>query len=63
MLLAKITSLATSNLAFIVETVYQDVREHRVKKNAIEAKVKEVGEKCKTLKVWVVRPEVKVGFL
>lgn len=63
MLLSKITALATSNLAFIVETVYQDVREHRVKKNSIEAKIKEVGEKCKTQKVWVVKPDVKVSLL
>ncbi|KAH9934943.1 chromatin assembly factor 1 subunit A-domain-containing protein [Fomitopsis serialis] len=58
-LLSKINTLATSNLAFIVETVYQDLREQRVKKNAIEAKVKEVGEKSKSQKIWIVKPEVK----
>ncbi|KAH9842954.1 chromatin assembly factor 1 subunit A-domain-containing protein [Rhodofomes roseus] len=60
-LLAKINTLATSNLAYIVESVYQDLREQRVKKNAIEAKVKEVGEKSKTQKIWIVRPEVKAA--
>ncbi|KZT65485.1 hypothetical protein DAEQUDRAFT_525269 [Daedalea quercina L-15889] len=60
-LLAKINTLATSSLAYIVEVVYQDLREQRVKKNAIEAKVKEVGEKSKAQKIWVVKPEVKAA--
>lgn len=35
---------------------------HKVKKNAIEAKVREVGEKCKEKKVWIVKPAVPVSF-
>ncbi|EMD38595.1 hypothetical protein CERSUDRAFT_94126 [Gelatoporia subvermispora B] len=58
LLLAKITSLSTSSLAYIVETVHQDLKVHRVKKNAIEAKVREIGEKCKEKKVWVVKSSV-----
>ncbi|OCH95613.1 hypothetical protein OBBRIDRAFT_883869 [Obba rivulosa] len=57
-LLAKINALATSSLTYIVETVHKDLKEHRVKKNAIEAKVREIGEKCKEKKVWVVKPSV-----
>lgn len=57
LLLAKITELETGNLTFIVETIYKELGEFHVKKNAIEAKVKEVGEKSKGGKrVWVVKP-------
>ncbi|KAI0831100.1 hypothetical protein BC628DRAFT_1352269 [Trametes gibbosa] len=58
-LLARIDALATSSLHCIVETVYRELQAHRVKKNAIEAKVREVGEKSRERKVWVVRAEVK----
>lgn len=43
-----------------METVHHELQAHKVKKNAIEAKVREVGEKSKERKVWVVRPDVKV---
>ncbi|THH33913.1 hypothetical protein EUX98_g344 [Antrodiella citrinella] len=56
-LVAKIQSMQTGNIAGIVETVYQDLRIHKVKKNAIEAKLKEIGEKSKETKLWVVKPE------
>lgn len=58
-LFRRIDALATSNLAFIVETLHQELREHKVKKNSIEAKIREVAEKCKERKVWVVKPEAK----
>ncbi|KAI0781133.1 hypothetical protein BD413DRAFT_21920 [Trametes elegans] len=58
-LLARIEALATSSLQCIVETVHRELQAHRVKKNAIEAKVREVGEKSKERKVWVVRPDIK----
>ncbi|OJA14705.1 hypothetical protein AZE42_12100, partial [Rhizopogon vesiculosus] len=54
LLLDKITSLATANLTFIVESIHQELRAHKVKKNAIEAKVREVAEKSKEQKIWVV---------
>lgn len=59
-LIAKIKELDTGNLSFIVESVYKDLKNGTptVKKNAIEAKVKEVGEKDK--KVWTVKADVKV---
>lgn len=62
-LLTKITELATPSLAFLVESVYQDLRTHKIKKNAIEAKVREIGEKSKDKKVWIVKPTVQVGSM
>ncbi|KAI0637175.1 hypothetical protein C8Q77DRAFT_1190004 [Trametes polyzona] len=58
-LLTRIEELGTSSLNCIVETVHRELQAHKVKKNAIEAKVREVGEKSKERKVWVVRPDVK----
>ncbi|KAL4077340.1 chromatin assembly factor 1 subunit A-domain-containing protein [Scleroderma yunnanense] len=59
-LLAKITELATPSLPYLVENIYQDLRAHKVKKNSIEAKVREVGEKSKN-RVWVVKEAVRVS--
>ncbi|KAI1787917.1 hypothetical protein LXA43DRAFT_1027472 [Ganoderma leucocontextum] len=61
-LLARIDALATSSLLGIVETVHRELQEHKVKKNAIEAKVREVGEKCKEKKVWVVKADVRAQY-
>lgn len=58
-LLTKITTLQAASITFLVETIYQELRIHKVKKNAIEAKVREVGEKCKDRKVWIVKPTFK----
>ena len=55
--------METGNIAGIVETVYQELRQHKVKKNAIEAKLKEIGEKSKEKKVWVVKSEYSVSFI
>lgn len=65
LLLAKIKELDTGNLTFIVETVYKELSTQKagVKKNAIEVKVREVGEKSKdsgSAKVWVVKRDVRV---
>ncbi|KIM80821.1 hypothetical protein PILCRDRAFT_822100 [Piloderma croceum F 1598] len=59
-LVSKIAALETSNITFLVESIYQELRPHKVKKNAIEAKIKEVGEKCKEKKVWIIKPSVTV---
>ncbi|KAF9227860.1 hypothetical protein BS17DRAFT_877944 [Gyrodon lividus] len=58
-LLTKIADLATPSLTFLVESIHQDLRVHKVKKNAIEAKVREVGEKSKDKKIWVVKQAVR----
>ncbi|KDQ59438.1 hypothetical protein JAAARDRAFT_68081 [Jaapia argillacea MUCL 33604] len=62
-LLSNIRKLSTSNLTVLVESIRTALQEQgvKVKKNAIEAKVKEVGEKCKVKKVWVVRGEGQLG--
>ena len=60
-LVQKITSLETNNLTFIVESVYQDLKHQKVKKNAIEAKVREIGEKAKGHKVWGIKPDMLVS--
>jgi chromatin assembly factor 1 subunit A len=36
---------------------------HKVTKVAVEAKVREIGEKCRTKKVWVVKEDVLVSIL
>ncbi|KAF8162912.1 hypothetical protein B0H34DRAFT_299811 [Crassisporium funariophilum] len=56
LLFNKITQLQASSINALVESIYLELREHKVKKIAIEAKVREVGEKCKEKRVWVVKP-------
>ena len=60
-LLEKITAIQASSITFLVDTIHRDLNAHKVKKNAIEAKIKEVGEKCKEKKVWVLKPNVQVS--
>ncbi|KAG7092277.1 hypothetical protein E1B28_008639 [Marasmius oreades] len=60
-LLDKVNRLQSSNLTLIVETVFQELRVHKVKKNAIEAKIKEVGMKCRERRYWVIRDKSTVG--
>ncbi|KAF8892571.1 hypothetical protein BD779DRAFT_1670257 [Infundibulicybe gibba] len=55
-LLKKITTLEASSITLLVEAIFQDLRPYKVKKNAIEAKIREVGERCKAKKVWVIKP-------
>lgn len=59
-LLDKITTSQTASLPILIDTIYQDLRDHKVKKNAIEAKVREVAEKCKVKKVWIVKESLRV---
>ncbi|KAK7015004.1 chromatin assembly factor 1 subunit A-domain-containing protein [Favolaschia claudopus] len=54
-LLDKIATSATASLPILIDTIYQDLKDHKVKKNSIEAKVREVAEKCKVKKVWIVK--------
>ena len=37
-LVAKINELATGSIVLIVESLYQELKDHKVKKNSIEAK-------------------------
>jgi chromatin assembly factor 1 subunit A len=59
-LLDKVTSLQAASINFLVEAIHRELREHKIKKNAIEAKVREVGEKCKQRKFWVIKPAAQV---
>lgn len=59
-LVNKINQLHASSLTALVEAVYQDLREHKVTKVAIEAKIREIGEKCRDKRVWVVKPDLVV---
>lgn len=63
-LIAKIKELNTGSLAVIVEGVYKELNAV-IKKNAIEAKIREIGEKSKDAggggKVWVIKAEVRVS--
>lgn len=58
----KVSSLATGNLTWLIESLYQDLKAHKVKKVSIEAKVREVVEKCPSKKIWVVKDDVLVGI-
>jgi chromatin assembly factor 1 subunit A len=50
-LVSRINELATGSIVLIVETLYQELKGHKVKKNSIEAKVKEVA--VKKGRIWV----------
>ncbi|KAF8911145.1 hypothetical protein CPB84DRAFT_1812600 [Gymnopilus junonius] len=56
LLFDRITQLQASSISALVESIHLELREHKVKKNAIEAKIREIGEKCKEKRVWVVKP-------
>jgi chromatin assembly factor 1 subunit A len=59
-LVCKIDTLHAASLTFLVEAVYQDLKSQKVKKNSIEVKVKEIAEKCREKKYWVLKPEFRV---
>lgn len=54
-LVKKINELATGSIVLIVETLYQELKDHKVKKNSIEAKIKELA--VKKGRVWVVKQD------
>lgn len=54
-LVNKINTLATGSIVLLVEAIFQELRDHKVKKNSIEAKVKEIAEKGKDKKIWVLK--------
>jgi chromatin assembly factor 1 subunit A len=59
-LLAKIDALNTGSIILIVESAYQDMKAQKgVKKNSLEAKIREVSEKSQ--KVWTVKPDMRVS--
>lgn len=54
-LVAKIKELATGSIILIVETLYQELKDHKVKKNSIEAKVRELA--VKKGRVWIAKQD------
>lgn len=59
-LLTTITDLKAPGLNFLVDSVFQELKVHKVKKNAIEAKIREIAEKCKSTRVWIVKDDVSL---
>ncbi|PPQ77583.1 hypothetical protein CVT25_011375 [Psilocybe cyanescens] len=57
-LVAKFAQIQASSISALVESIHLELREHKVKKSAIEAKVREMGEKCKEKKVWILKPTI-----
>ncbi len=55
----KVTSMGTSSLIALVEALHLDLKDHRVKKNAIEAKLREICVKDRR-HIWSVRADVEV---
>lgn len=61
-LLKKVAHMGTGSLTLLVEAIYQDLKTHRVKKNAVEAKIRETCVKDQSHR-WVVREDAnKVGL-
>ncbi|KAF6764704.1 CoCAF-1 [Ephemerocybe angulata] len=55
-LINKIAELETSSFVLLVETIYEALKPNKVTKAAVEAKIREVGEKDKVKKKWVLKP-------
>ncbi|KAG6821095.1 hypothetical protein H0H93_007254 [Arthromyces matolae] len=60
LVLEKIESLQTGSINFLVEAIHRELREQKIKKNTIEAKIREVGEKCKEKKCWIVKRSIQL---
>ena len=43
-------------MVLLVETVYEALKPNKVTKASVEAKIREVGEKDKVKKKWIVKP-------
>ncbi|KAI0035984.1 hypothetical protein K488DRAFT_82595 [Vararia minispora EC-137] len=53
----KVAQMHTGSLPVLVDAVYQDLRSHKVKKNAIEAKIREICAKDARGAVWAVKAD------
>ncbi|KAI0253932.1 chromatin assembly factor 1 subunit A-domain-containing protein [Lactifluus subvellereus] len=58
----KVASMCTSSLIALVEALHLDLKTHKVKKNAIEAKIREICVKDQR-HVWSVKADTEVGML
>lgn len=59
-LLSKIDSLHAPTVTYLVEEIFKELRSQNVRKNSIEVKVREVAERCREKKYWVVKPGIMV---
>ena len=55
----KVASMGTSSLIALVEALHLDLKTHRVKKNAIEAKLREICVKDQR-HIWSVKADMEV---
>ncbi|KAF8520215.1 hypothetical protein BU17DRAFT_89212 [Hysterangium stoloniferum] len=58
LLLNKVAACNTSSFIVLLDTMFQDLKSFGIKKNALEAKLREVVEKDKSKKIWVVRDHI-----
>jgi chromatin assembly factor 1 subunit A len=58
----KVANMGTSSLISLVEALHLDLKTHKVKKNAIEAKIREICVKDQR-HIWSVKADVEVGML
>ncbi|KAG5219599.1 CoCAF [Salix suchowensis] len=59
-LLSKIDSLHAPTVTYLVEEIFKELRSQNVRKNSIEVKVREVAERCREKKYWIVKPGIVV---
>ena len=60
-LLSTIQTMQAKSVTALVEKVHADLQEYKVRKNAIEAKIREVAEKSAQGRVWVLKAGVVGG--
>jgi chromatin assembly factor 1 subunit A len=53
----KVAQMRTGSLPVLVDAIYQDLRVHKVKKNAIEAKIREVCSKDARGAIWAIKSD------
>ena len=58
----KVASMSTTSLIALVEALYLDLKTHGVKKNAIEAKLREICVKGQR-HIWSVKADTEVSIL
>ena len=58
----KVASMGTSSLIALIEALHLDLKNHRVKKNAIEAKLREICVKDQR-HIWSVKKDIEVCYV
>ena len=61
LLLQKIAASNTNSFVVLLDSIFQDMKPLGIKKNALEVKLREVAEKDRAKKGWVVKADVWVG--